>query len=75
MSVYLFTVGNMKVAYTLYRDAVELSNFAGYKIFEIKLLKELSYTLATIGEHENAERCHQFILSIAKSCNIDFRLI
>lgn len=75
MSVYLFTVGNMEVAYTLYRDAVELSNFAGYKIFEIKLLKELSDTLATIGEHENAERCHQFIQSIAESCNIDFRLI
>lgn len=75
MSVYSFSIGNMEKAFSLYRDSVELSNFAGYKVFETKLLKELSDTLATIGEHENAERCNQLIQSIAESCNIDFRLI
>ncbi|HCX99428.1 MAG TPA: hypothetical protein DG754_04730 [Bacteroidales bacterium] len=75
MAVYSFTIGNMEIAYSLYRDALELSNFAGYKIFEIKLLKELSETLITIGEHQNAKRCDQLIESIAQSSNIDFRLI
>lgn len=75
MAMYSFTIGNMEIAYSLYRDAVELSNFVGYKIFEIKLLKELSEILITIGEHENAEGCDQLIHSIAQSSNIDFRLI
>lgn len=75
MSIYSFTIGEMETAFSLYRNAIELSNFAGYKVFEIKLLNELAATLTTIGEHENAEKCSQFVQSIAESCNFDFSLI
>ncbi len=75
LAMYWFSNGNMDYAYSLYRHAVEVSSFAGYKVFEVKLLKNLSATLTTIGEHENADRCNQFVQSIAESCNIDFNLI
>lgn len=75
LSAHFFSIGQLDRAYSLLRDSIEMSNSSGYRVFEVKLLNELSTALANIGEAENAERCQNLARSIADNSNFDFALI
>lgn len=74
-AMYEFTKGKMENAYRLYRNATEMSSIAGYKIFEMRLLKNLSTTLQAIGEQERAEECDAFVKSFAEKSGIKYELL
>jgi tetratricopeptide (TPR) repeat protein len=75
LAIYYLSIGNLEKAYELYQKAIEISNLAGYTIFEVKLLKNLSKVLISIGEKEKASECDAFVLSLAEKSNVDFEMI
>jgi len=75
LAMYYLKKGMMNKAYELYRKSVEISNLAGYKIFEVKLLKNLSLVLDSIGEESMAKDCDTFVKSLAEDSNVDCKLL
>jgi tetratricopeptide (TPR) repeat protein len=75
LAIYYLSIGNMEKAYELYQKAIEISNLAGYTIFEVKLLKNLSKVLTSIGEKEKAVECDAFVISLAEKSKVDFDMI
>lgn len=75
LAIYYLSNGMMNKAYELYRKSVEISNLAGYKIFEAKLLKNLSTALNSLGEESMAKDCDAFFRSLAEDSNVDCELL
>ena len=71
---YLFQ-GNLEKAHYLYQNAIEMSNIAGYKVLEMKLLKNLSQILNSLGENERALECDELVKSLSAQSNVDFSLL
>lgn len=72
LAMYYFTRGQIDKAYENYRKSVEISNIAGYTVFEVKLLVSLANILISIGEEERAQECMTFSRSLANKANIFF---
>lgn len=50
----------MASSYSSFRNATELSNLAGLKIVEVKLMKNLANVLLRLGEKAKSAECHSF---------------
>lgn len=74
-AMFEFTQGKIENAYNLYRNATEMSSIAGYKNFELRLLRNLSTILYSIGEAERAEECNVFVKSFAEKSGVKFELL
>jgi hypothetical protein len=72
LAMYYFSNGQIEKAYEKFRKAIELSNIAGYTIFEVKLLKSLIIILNSIGEHTRADECAGLVQSLNNKTNVDF---
>ncbi|MFP4556301.1 MAG: hypothetical protein ACLFNU_05460 [Bacteroidales bacterium] len=75
LAMYYLKNGMMNKAHELYRKSVEISNLAGYKIFEAKLLKNLSSVLNSLGEESMAKDCDALFRSLAEDSNVDCELL
>jgi tetratricopeptide (TPR) repeat protein len=70
LAMYSFTSGHIEKSYDYFRKAIEISNIAGYTIYEAKLLYSLSKILVSIGEAERARECTTLIESLTERSNI-----
>lgn len=50
----------MANAYSCFRNATELSSLAGFKIIEVKLMKNLANVLLRLGEKNKSAECNNF---------------
>ncbi len=75
LAMYYFTRGQIDKAYEQYRKSVEISNIAGYTVFEVKLLVSLAKILVSIGEDERAQECITFSRSLANKTDIFFETL
>lgn len=50
----------MANAYSSYRNATELSNIAGFRLIEVKLMKNLANVLLRLGEKSKSIECNSF---------------
>ncbi len=71
---YLQTTNSQK-AYEAFKTATEISNFANYKIYEVKLLKNLSLVLQKLGEERKAIECEEFARSMIDSTQINYEIL
>ncbi|MHC1702296.1 MAG: hypothetical protein AB9846_00180 [Tenuifilaceae bacterium] len=58
-----------------FRNAIEISNLAGYKLIEVKLLKNLSVALLNLGEKTKSIECNKFAESLAEKTGFNFDLL
>lgn len=58
-----------------FQRAVEISKLAGYKLYEIKLVKTLSLFLRKLGEETRAEECDELAKSLVSNSAIDFKIL
>jgi len=71
MAMYYFTRGHIEKSYEYFKKALEISNVAGYTIYEAKLLYSLSKVLESIGESQRANDCNKLIETLTDRSNID----
>jgi predicted XRE-type DNA-binding protein len=58
-----------------FQRAVEISKLAGYKLYEIKLVKNLSIFLRKLGEEIRAEECDELAKSLVSNSAIDYKIL
>lgn len=74
-AMFCLMQGNLEKAHYLYQNAIEMSNVCGYKILEMKLLKNLSQVLISLGENDRAAECDELVKSLSAQSNVDFNLL
>lgn len=57
---YYLTSKEMTLAYDCFKYSIEISNLAGFKIIEVKLMKNLSASLLRLGEKTKSAECRLF---------------
>jgi len=62
-------------AYECFRNSTELSNLAGYKIAEVKLMKNLSNVLLQLGEKAKSIECNNFAEGLTKKTGFDYNML
>lgn len=72
---YYLNSNDIEKAYECFRYATELSNIAGYKIVEVKLLKNLSVVLSNLGEKTKSIECNKFAESLAEKTGFTFEIL
>jgi len=65
-SSYFLSSNNLEESNVCFRNAIELSGIAGYKLVEASLMKNLSMLLNQLGENEKANNCIDYVDSIWK---------
>lgn len=73
-AIYYFNSNDMTSAYECYRNSTELSNLAGYRIVEVKLMKNLSKALLRLGEKTKSRECSAFAEQLTKKTGFDYSL-
>ncbi|RPH33203.1 MAG: hypothetical protein EHM93_05910 [Bacteroidales bacterium] len=71
-AVYYMNSNEMTNAYECYRNSTELSNLAGYKIIEVKLMKNLSNALLKLGEKSKSVECSNFAERLTKKTGFSY---
>ena len=71
---YYFNNNEMAKAYESYRNSTELSNLAGYRIVEVKLMKNLSIALLKLGENTKSIECNNFAEQLTKNTGFNYDL-
>lgn len=62
-------------AYDNIKNAIELSNRAGYKIIEVKLLKTLANVLNSLGEKTKSNECNKFAESLIDKTEFKYEIL
>jgi hypothetical protein len=75
LAMYFLSLGKAESAYDLFRKSIEISNLAGYLIFEVKLLKNLNSILLSLGEHKKAAECETFAKGLVEKKGNIFDLL
>lgn len=65
-SSYFLSSNNLEESNVSFRNAIELSGIAGYKLVEASLMKNLSMLLNQLGENTKAINCIEYVNSIWK---------
>lgn len=74
-AVYYFGNNEMTKAYESYRNSTELSNLAGYRIIEVKLMKNLSSALLKLGEKTKSIECSNFAEHLIQKTGFNYELL
>ncbi len=69
-ALYFLTLGDAFRAQEYMRKSLEISSIAGYKIFEVKILKQLALILSTLGEFEKATEIEGLARSMTDSSRV-----
>lgn len=69
---YYLNSNEMTKAYDCYRNSTELSNIAGYRILEVKLMKNLSRILLQLGENSKSIECSKLAEHLTRKTNFHF---
>lgn len=75
LSIHYLHSSNAEKAYISFRKATEISNISGYKLYEVKLLKNLSEVLVRLSESRKALECEQFAKSLIVDSPIDYSVL
>lgn len=73
-SSFYFKSNEMSKAYESFRNATELSNLAGFRIIEVKLMKNLSTALLKLGENTKSFECNKFAEQLTKKTGFNYEL-
>jgi len=73
-ALYYFSNNEMTKAYESFRNSTELSNLAGYRIIEVKLLKNLSNALLKLGEKSKSIECSNFAMHLTQKTGFNYEL-
>jgi len=73
-AVYYLNSNEMNSAYESFRNSTELSNLAGYKIIEVKLMKNLSNALLRLGEKTKSVECSTFAKHLISKTSFKYEL-
>lgn len=65
-SSYFLANNDLESSHNCFRNAIELSGIAQYKLAEALLMKDLSETLSKIGENAKANECMNYVNSLWK---------
>lgn len=71
LASHFLSHGQIDKAYPYFKKSLEISNFAGYTLYEVKLLSSLSRVLLSLGETERAKECTLLIENLTAKSNID----
>jgi len=71
LAMYCFTRGHIEKSYEYFKKALEISNIAGYTIYEAKLLYSLASVLESIGESGRALECKNLIKNLTDKSNVE----
>lgn len=63
---YFLSNNNLEATHNNFRNAIELSSIAGYKLVEASLMKDLANNLIKLGEHSKANECMDYVNSLWK---------
>jgi len=74
-AMYSLSLGKAERAYELMQKSVEISNLAGYLVFEVRMLKTLNSLLLSLGEPKKAHDCEDFAKGLVDKTGIDFNLL
>jgi hypothetical protein len=74
-ATYYINNNEMTKAYECFRSSTELCNFAGYRIVEVKLMKNLSNALLRLGEKTKSIECNIFAERLTHKTGFKFELI
>ncbi len=72
---FYLNTNEMTKAYEYFRNATELSNLAGYKIIEVKLMKRLSKVLLQLGEKNKSIECNNFAESLTQKTRFNYNTL
>jgi hypothetical protein len=72
---YYMNCNEITMAYDSFRNATELSNLAGYRLVEVKLMKNLSRLLLQLGENKKSLECNNFAEGLTKKTGFDYNLL
>jgi hypothetical protein len=75
LSIHYLQASNAEKAYISFRKATEISNISGYKLYEVKLLKNLSEVLVKLSESRKAQECEDFAKSLIIDTPIDYGIL
>lgn len=73
-AIYYLNSNEMTNAYESFRHSTELSNLAGYKIIEVKLMKNLSESLLRLGEKTKSNECSTFAKQLISKTGFSYDL-
>ena len=62
-------------AYEFFRNSTELSSLAGYRIIEVKLMKNLSQVLLQLGEKVKSEECNNFAMGLIEKTGFQYDIL
>jgi len=71
-SSYYLRNNELTRAYDCLKSSIELSNLAGYRIIEVKLLKTLSNVLLKLGENAKSSECNSFALQLIEKTGFQY---
>lgn len=71
-AIFYMNNNEMTKAYECYRSSTELSNLAGYRIIEVKLMKNLSNALLKLGEKSKSIECRNFAERLTQKTGFNF---
>ena len=74
-AMYSLSLGKVERAYELIQKCIEISNLAGYLVFEVRMLKTLNSLLLSLGEPKKAHDCEDFAKGLVNKTGIDFDLL
>lgn len=73
-AIYYLNNNEISNAYESFRNSTELSNLAGYKIIEVKLMKNLSLALLRLGEKSKSIECNTFANQLISKTGFNYEL-
>jgi len=71
-SGYFVKQNNIPKAYQCFRNALEYSSIAGYKLIEVKLMKQVSAMLRSMGETQKADEIFGLANSLTEKTGFPF---
>jgi len=72
---YYMNCNEITKAYESFRNSTELSNLAGYKMIEVKLMKNLSRLLLQLGEKTKSIECNNFAEGMTQKSGFSYSLL
>ena len=75
LAMYYLSLGKAEKAYELFRKSIEISNMAGYLVFEGRVLKQLYSVLLSLGEKKKAYECESFAKGLVEKKGNIFDLL
>jgi tetratricopeptide (TPR) repeat protein len=75
LAMYYLSLGKADKAYELFRKSIEISNLAGYLVFEVRILKKLYSVLLSLGEMKKASECESFAKGLVEKKGEIFDLL